>query len=314
MHVCLCVCGCAHAGHDTKGIHNLSHVLVQGVTLKEFMDCKHNLAFNRQTRMLANLSKVNCYNTSGLTPSERDRLMLESAKQNLIHLAFFGLVEFQTYTQFLFEHTLNLNFIDDFVQLNTTHSSKYGVLAEEKKRMAELNHLDIELYQFAKDLFLQRVKQAYLDDGLPVPPELERLRSSQAVEVEGGRLETGEGSLTSPSQNLPLQSDQSQGDESQKEIEKGAVAEQFAKDIFQRGKIPDDPRTPELPAGWVDDNFFGSDSMSRPANGRLDAEPDFRSRDRHRLSRSMTSQHHGGGSSQTVGRFPESQQRWRGYR
>ena len=31
------------------------------VTLEEFTSCPHNLAFNRQTRMLADLDLVNCY-------------------------------------------------------------------------------------------------------------------------------------------------------------------------------------------------------------------------------------------------------------
>jgi len=33
----------------------------ENVTLNEFIDCPQNLARNRQTRMLANLSLVNCY-------------------------------------------------------------------------------------------------------------------------------------------------------------------------------------------------------------------------------------------------------------
>ena len=159
------------------------------------MACRHNLAFNRQTRMLANLSKVNCYNTSAISQAERDRIMLDSAKFNLVRMAFFGLVEFQTYTQFLFEHTLNINFIEDLVQHNQTHSGRSGLSAEKLKEIAELNHLDIELYQFAKDLFLQRVKQAFVDEDIPVPKELDHLSSSQAVEGGRGQNEPVRGSM-----------------------------------------------------------------------------------------------------------------------
>lgn len=145
-----------------------------GVSLQTFMACKHNLAFNRQTRMAANLSKVNCYNTSGLSPEDRSRRLLESAKENLVDMAFFGLMEYQPYTQFLFEHTLHMTFIKDFQQYNSTHVSRYNVSEEDMRAIARLNQLDIELYQFAKDLFLQRVRQAYVDRSLPIPEDLEK--------------------------------------------------------------------------------------------------------------------------------------------
>ncbi|XP_046743444.1 heparan-sulfate 6-O-sulfotransferase 1 isoform X2 [Diprion similis] len=66
----------------------------QGVTLEEFMQCPHNLASNRQTRMLADLSIVGCYNST-LNRTERDRLMLESAQRNLLSMPFFMLTEYQ---------------------------------------------------------------------------------------------------------------------------------------------------------------------------------------------------------------------------
>lgn len=53
------------------------------MTLDEFADCDSNLAANRQTRMLADLALVNCYNRSSMPLHERNRLMLASAKRNL---------------------------------------------------------------------------------------------------------------------------------------------------------------------------------------------------------------------------------------
>lgn len=58
------------------------------------MACPYNLANNRQTRMLADLSIVGCYNSS-LSSADRDRLMLASAKHNLKHMPFFMLTEYQ---------------------------------------------------------------------------------------------------------------------------------------------------------------------------------------------------------------------------
>lgn len=79
------------------------------VALDDFADCESNLgkckayytgksffficvkwinlnvitAANRQTRMLADLALVNCYNKTGMSQKERDRIMLSSAKRNL---------------------------------------------------------------------------------------------------------------------------------------------------------------------------------------------------------------------------------------
>lgn len=53
------------------------------VTLDEFAACESNLAANRQTRMLADLALVNCYNKSSMPLYERSRLLLASAKRNL---------------------------------------------------------------------------------------------------------------------------------------------------------------------------------------------------------------------------------------
>ncbi|KAH9512675.1 Heparan-sulfate 6-O-sulfotransferase 3-B, partial [Bulinus truncatus] len=48
-----------------------------GVTFDEFLNCSSNLAFNRQTRMLANLSLSDCYRSNSTkTQSERDETML----------------------------------------------------------------------------------------------------------------------------------------------------------------------------------------------------------------------------------------------
>jgi len=45
--------------------------------------------------MLADLSLIGCYNSSYMNQEERNRVMLASAKRNLLSIAFFGLTEFQ---------------------------------------------------------------------------------------------------------------------------------------------------------------------------------------------------------------------------
>ncbi|KAJ8278079.1 hypothetical protein GJAV_G00083590 [Gymnothorax javanicus] len=127
-----------------------------GCTLQQFMDCPYNLANNRQVRMLADLSLVGCYNMSFIPEKKRAQILLESAKKNLRDMAFFGLTEFQRKTQYLFERTFRLRFIRPFVQYNSTRAAGVDVDNDTILRIEELNDLDVQLYDYAKDLFQQR--------------------------------------------------------------------------------------------------------------------------------------------------------------
>ncbi|CAH1797269.1 unnamed protein product, partial [Owenia fusiformis] len=129
------------------------------VQLNDFIKCPHNLAINRQTRMLANLSLVDCYNTSTIPKPERDRMMLESAKNNLRNMAYFGLTEYQELNQHLFEFTFGVNFTKDFSQKAITNAveAENVISSSQLESIKELNNLDIELYKYAKKLYFQRI-------------------------------------------------------------------------------------------------------------------------------------------------------------
>ncbi|KAJ6653781.1 hypothetical protein lerEdw1_008711 [Lerista edwardsae] len=127
-----------------------------GCSLPEFMGCPYNLANNRQVRMLADLSLVGCYNLSVMPEEPRNHVLLDSAKENLKRMAFFGLTEFQRKTQYLFEKTFSMSFISPFTQYNSTRASSVDIDGETQRRIEALNFLDMELYDYAKDLFLQR--------------------------------------------------------------------------------------------------------------------------------------------------------------
>ena len=73
-----------------------------GVTLDEFTRCRSNLAANRQTRMLADLALIGCYNSTLRPTPQTDAIMLASAKRNLAAMAFFGLTEYQKVFNFFF--------------------------------------------------------------------------------------------------------------------------------------------------------------------------------------------------------------------
>jgi hypothetical protein len=114
--------------------------------------------------MLANLSLSGCYKHDVMAQEARDCIMLNSAKQNLRQMAFFGLTEYQHETQYLFEKTFGLKFRKDFIQYNHTHSSEVGVTLRQQRRIRKLNTLDMELYRYAKNLFFQRLKSIRKED------------------------------------------------------------------------------------------------------------------------------------------------------
>lgn len=162
-----------------------------GVSLDEFLACPHNLANNRQTRMLANLSLVHCYNFSALAPEQRDALMLQSAKDNLRDMAFFGLTTYQTYTQYMFENTFSLQFIEDFEDRNLTHAQKQNISSEQKQLIRSHNHLDMELYKYAEQLFLQRLHTLQeLDTEGPGKPQSSVMDYDESRDIGQPSLQT----------------------------------------------------------------------------------------------------------------------------
>ncbi|KAK1163070.1 heparan-sulfate 6-O-sulfotransferase 2-like [Acipenser oxyrinchus oxyrinchus] len=156
-----------------------------GCTLADFMDCPYNLASNRQARMLADLSLVGCYNLSVMGEEQRSRALLESAKRNLKEMAFFGLTEFQRKTQYLFERTFHMRFISPFTQFNSTRATSVEVEPETQRRIRELNILDVELYEYARDLFLQRFQSARQQEHR----EARRRRQQERRQLLRGRLQ-----------------------------------------------------------------------------------------------------------------------------
>ena len=130
------------------------------VTLPEFIGCSSNLAFNRQTRMLADLKLVGCYDLNAMSRERREAILLESAKRNLESMAYFALVEYQSESQYLFEKTFGMKFRQPFVQMSVeeTRAGAITLAAENLTRIQNLNKLDIKLYSFAKKLFFERLK------------------------------------------------------------------------------------------------------------------------------------------------------------
>jgi len=154
------------------------------VSLEEFIKCDSNLAWNRQTRMLADLTQIGCYqNIFNLTVNELDRfimnkniiilyilicflrenkilrVMLDSAKYNLSKMRWFGLIEFQVASELLFEDAFQpLHFGTPFEKWNSTRGDDVlsQISDETLEKIKAGNHLDAKLYEFAQSLFFQR--------------------------------------------------------------------------------------------------------------------------------------------------------------
>lgn len=147
--------------------------------------------------MLADLSLVGCYNVSVMSEEERWAVLLDSAKRNLRSMAFFGLTEYQRKTQYLFERTFNLEFIMPFTQVNGTRASSVEVPAETQLRILQLNRWDVELYEYARDLFLQRFQVARQQERRQA-----RERRQQERRRLRGRFATRQGRMQKPTETL----------------------------------------------------------------------------------------------------------------
>ncbi len=138
-------------GQSTGNINN-------NLTLDGFIHCDGNLGINRQTRMLANLSALDCKNVLLESHKTLEVSMLQSAKDNLQRLHFFGMTEHQHATQILFERTFNMTFKRDFVRNKTIASVRCKTVTKEQLDLvAKINHLDVQLYRFARKIFFSRL-------------------------------------------------------------------------------------------------------------------------------------------------------------
>ena len=121
------------------------------------MSCPFHMANNRQTWMLADVPQFGCERLRLLPEEKRESLLLESAKENLLNLSFFGLTEFQEETQYLFEKTFSLEFSRPSEFRETAPKPQ----AESRRDdILQRNRADQKLYEFAKSIFFHRLYKA----------------------------------------------------------------------------------------------------------------------------------------------------------
>jgi heparan sulfate 6-O-sulfotransferase HS6ST1 len=135
-----------------------------------FLDCEYNLANNRQVRMLANYYELGCgklkcwikgSNCSLALKKRYEEDILENAKKNLVSMGFFGLAEYQSLSQYLFEKTFQNRFM--FTKAFSVNKERVGLesvglkLKCYKNDIYERNSLDVRLFEFARRIFFERV-------------------------------------------------------------------------------------------------------------------------------------------------------------
>ena len=131
------------------------------------MNCPGNLANNRQTRMLADHRGLQCDKVNSSSTFETmQRRMLESAKRNLAQFHFFGLTEYQTENQILFENTFGVKFRGPGLTLMKSSASNLisKINHDQLEQVKKLNSLDIELYEFGRKIFFSRLKGIGLEN------------------------------------------------------------------------------------------------------------------------------------------------------
>lgn len=91
--------------------------------------------------------------------------MIKNENAIIFHFLSFFSLSLQI-SQYVFEATFNLRFALPFSQQNSTVSSStlIQLTPEQKRKVSELNALDTELYEFAKNLLFERFAQLKAKD------------------------------------------------------------------------------------------------------------------------------------------------------
>jgi heparan sulfate 6-O-sulfotransferase HS6ST1 len=146
----------ANSCNKGKSIKNCS----QDTDIEMFQSCFPD-SVNRISNILADydLNDTNCT----LFQVENERKLLDSAKNVLKGMTFFGLTEYEEKSQKLFEKTFKTSFKIDFKPSKLEKKSSAEIIIKKmneslKEKLIKLNGLDFELYEYAKELFFSRLK------------------------------------------------------------------------------------------------------------------------------------------------------------
>lgn len=152
--------GCGPGFSDWADIRPCFHTESwKGVKMDEFLACPHNLATNRMARMLADLNKSECYRNflSRKAMLFRAVKWVESAKENLQLMEYFGLMEDEWGSDRLFSSVFKMTF-NGKRKRYTAKTSNIKMTEAQFLNILRNIELDIHIYLFAKDLFDKRLR------------------------------------------------------------------------------------------------------------------------------------------------------------
>ena len=139
----------------------------KNMTLEKFANSTNSWSINRMTLSLATDYKlVNCWDKKECSREQRDQQLLTSAKSNLRNFSYFGLNEFIAESGTLFEKTFGM-VLKNPIQTQPFNVSRAGQLIgsitfednSTYKKVVRNNLLDLELYEYALELFRTRLRK-----------------------------------------------------------------------------------------------------------------------------------------------------------
>ena len=135
------------------------HGLAQNKTLEEFaLETKLHELDNGQVRVIAGGSKDYFINR---TPyGECDQSLLETAKTNIENdFTFVGVTDLFDESLFLLCEDYSWN-LPPYFHVNRSSGNKSVISEETKQKIAEINYLDIQLYEFCRKKLLERLEKS----------------------------------------------------------------------------------------------------------------------------------------------------------
>lgn len=126
------------------------------LTLEEFMSCDDNPAINRMTHMLAGYGTIQCKYNTLMNQMGKDTVILLTAKRHLKEFEFFGIMELLVESAKLFENTFSVKF-EEYPVSRQTKREKVELTPKQLARIESVNHLDVKLYNWAVELFKERI-------------------------------------------------------------------------------------------------------------------------------------------------------------
>ena len=106
-------------------------------------------------------SALLAYSADLMDNKDKRQRLLDSAQQNLLSLRYFAITSFINESQWMFEQTFGIRFKTP-MYLQKHRNNHYSgdtfisLSLETKERVTAINDLDLELYEFAKQLFWKR--------------------------------------------------------------------------------------------------------------------------------------------------------------